>query len=557
VRYRFVWDAPIHISPHDHNAVYVGSQNVHRTTNGGQSWDVISPDLTLNDRERMGPSGGLTGDNIGVEYAGTVFGIAESPVERGLIWAGTNDGLLHVTRDDGATWTNVTENLPGLPEWGGVRSIAPSRYAAATAYVAIDFHQSNGRDPYVYRTRDYGNTWDKIVAGIPTSALSYTKVIAEDPVRQGLLYLGTENAIYVSFNDGDMWQPLQMNLPHAPVSGIVIQEHFNDLVISTYGRGFWILDDLTPLQQLTSEVTASEAHLFEPRAAYRFRAITPPSVPYGDETVGNDPEYGASINYWLKEEAESAPKITIHNGAGDLVRTLDGTNHAGLNRVHWDLEDEPSTQVRLLTPPMFAEHMSVDSEGRNAPGTGRMSVLQAPGKYTVTLTVNGTEYKRSVEVRKDPNSAGSEADIAAQLDLLYAVKEDMEVGAKIVHEIESLRVQLRTLMRLSEDEEVKEAAKALEDKLVDLEMNLVDLRQTGQGQDGVRFEAKLLSKLGYLTRGLAYADFRPTDQEIEVQKILHDRIAEHRRALDGLVTEDVAELNTFLKGKGVDVIGKR
>ena len=557
VRYRFVWDSPIHISPHDHNAVYVGSQHVHRTTNGGQSWDVISPDLTLNDKERMGPSGGLTGDNIGVEYAGVVFGIAESRAEPGLIWAGTNDGLLHLTRDGGASWTNVTDNLPDLPAWGAVRSIAPSRYAAGTAYVAIDFHQSNGRDPYVYRTKDYGASWDKITDGIPTSALSYTKVIVEDPVRQGLLYLGTENAIYVSFDAGDHWQPLQMNLPQAPVSGIVIQEHFNDLVISTYGRGFWILDDLTPLQTLTSEVTESEAHLFEPRAAYRFRPITPPSVPYGDETVGQDPEYGASINYWLKNPAESEPKITIHNGSGDLVRTLDGTKHAGLNRVHWDLRDEPSTQVRLLSPPMYAEHMDVDPEGRDAPGTGQMSVLQAPGNYTVTLVVNGTEQKQSVEVRKDPNSAGSEADIAAQLELLYKVKEDLEAGAKMVHEIEALRVQLRTLMRLSEDEEVKEAAKALEGKLVELEMNLVDLRQTGQGQDGVRFEAKLLPKLGYLPSGLAYADFRPTDQEIEVQKILHDRLTEQRSALDELVAEDVAELNDFLQGKGVAVIGRK
>jgi hypothetical protein len=555
VRYRFVWDAPIHISPHDHNAVYVGSQHVHRTTNGGQSWDVISPDLTLNDRERMGSSGGLTADNIGVEYAGVVFGIAESRIERGLIWAGTNDGLLQLTRDGGATWTNVTDNLPDLPEWGSVRSIAPSRYAAGTAYVAIDFHQVNGRDPYVYRTRDYGESWDKITDGIPSSALSYTKVIAEDPVRQGLLYLGTENAIYVSFDDGENWQPLQTNLPHAPVSGIVIQEHFNDLVISTYGRGFWILDDLTPLQQLTSDVMDSESHLFEPRAAYRFRSITPPSVPYDDPTVGEDPEYGASVNYWLKNPAESAPTITIKNGAGEAVRTLDGTNDAGLNRVHWDLLDEPSTQVRLLTPPMYADHMEVGSEGRDAPGTGPMTVLQAPGIYTVTLAVNGTEQTRSLEVRKDPNTAGSEAEVAEQLELLYAVKEDLELGAEVVHEIEALRVQLSNLMRFSEDEEVEERAKALEEKLVELEMNLVDLRQTGQGQDGVRFEAKLLGKLSYLTRGLANADFRPTDEEVEVQQILHNRLAERKRALDDLVA-DVAGFNDFLQGKGVPVIGQ-
>jgi hypothetical protein len=423
--------------------------------------------------------------------------------------------------------------------------------------VAIDFHQVNGRDPYVYRTRDYGASWEKIIDGIPASALSFTKVIAEDPVRQGLLYLGTENAIYVSFNDGDRWQPLQMNLPHAPVSGIVIQEHFNDLVISTYGRGFWILDDLTPLQKLTSDVMSSEAHLFEPRAAYRFRPITRPSVPYDDPTVGQDPEYGASINYWLESPTESAPTIEIHNGAGDLVRTLEGTMHAGLNRIHWDLRDEPSTEVRLLTPPMYAEHMEVPSEGREAPGAGQMTVLQAPGIYKVSLTVNGTERTQSLEVRKDPNSAGSEAEIADQIELLYAVKADLEVGAKIVHEIEALRFQLRNLVKLSEDEEVKEAAEVLEEKLVELETNLVDLRQTGQGQDAVRFEAKLMSKLGYLTRGLANADFRPTAQEIEVQKILHDRLAEHQSALDGLVAGDVAELNEFLQGKGVAVIGRR
>ncbi|MBT6374227.1 MAG: sialidase, partial [Gemmatimonadales bacterium] len=214
VRYRFVWDAPITISPHDHNTVYVGSQHVHRTRDGGQSWQVISPDLTLNDQSRMGLSGGLTGDNIGVEYAGVVFGIAESPIEQGLIWAGTNDGLLHVTRDGGDSWTDVTGNMPGTPEWGAVRSIAASRYDAATAYVAVDGHQANVRDPHIYRTRDWGASFEKITDGIPRSMLSYTKVIAEDPKRQGLLYVGTENAVYVSFNDGDDWQPLQNNLPH-------------------------------------------------------------------------------------------------------------------------------------------------------------------------------------------------------------------------------------------------------------------------------------------------------------------------------------------------------
>ena len=219
----------------------------------------------------MGSSGGLTPDNIGVEYAGVVYGIAESPRERGLIWAGTNDGLVQLTRDGGKTWTNVTKNLPGLPVWGSVRSIAPSRYDAGTAYLTVDFHQMNNRDPFVYRTTDYGQTWKQIVNGIPKSILSYAKVIYEDPVRRGMLYLGTENAIYVSFDAGDTWQPLQNDLPHAPVSGIVVQEHFNDLVISTYGRGFWIMDDITALRAMTPEVLDADAHLFPLRPAYRFR----------------------------------------------------------------------------------------------------------------------------------------------------------------------------------------------------------------------------------------------------------------------------------------------
>ena len=551
VKYRFVWDAPLQISPFDHNTIYVGSQHVHRTRDGGQSWQVISPDLTLNDRTRMGSSGGLTGDNIGVEYAGVVYAIAESPREKGVIWVGTNDGLVQLTRDDGKTWTNLTANLPGLPVWGSVRSVVPSRYDSGTAYLTVDFHQVNNRDPFVYRTTDFGKTWKSITAGIPRSNLSYAKVIAEDPVRRGLLYLGTENAIYVSFDAGDQWMPLQNDLPQAPVSGIVVQPHFNDLVISTYGRGFYVLDDVGPLQQMTPEVLASSAHLFTPRAAYRFRFITSPSTTYDDPTTGEDPQYGATLNYYLKAPAAQAPVLTILDAEGKTVRRITGTNVAGINRVTWDLRDEPGTEVRLRTSPMYAPYITVPPEGRVAPGTARVALLVAPGMYNVKLTVGGAEQTKQVEVRKDPNSAGTVADIEEQLRSAAAILVDMNAAAAAVARIESVRVQLDALKRTVTDADVIRAATALETKLVDLEMELVDLRLTGNGQDGVRFAAKLISKLGYLAGGLSGGDFKPTDQQGEVQLLLNGQLRGHLTALESLLGSELGSLNVLLRTKNV------
>ena len=557
VKYRFVWDAPLHISPHDHNTIYTGSQHVHRTTDGGQSWQVISPDLTLNDRTRMGSSGGLTGDNIGVEYAGVVYGIAESPREKGLIWVGTNDGQVQLTRDDGATWANLTRNLPMLPAWGSVRSIAPSRYDAATAYLTVDAHQENNRDPWVYKTTDYGKTWRLIVNGLPRNMLSYAKVIHEDPVRRGLLYLGTENSIYVSFNAGESWLPLQANLPHAPVSGIVVQEHFNDLVISTYGRGFWILDDITPLQQLSDEVLTRRSHLFAPRAAYRFRPITAPSTSYDDPTVGTDPEYGASINYFLGAPARTQPVVSILDGAGQVIRTLTGSNAAGLNRVYWDLRGTPSAEIRLFTSPIYAPHIVAGADGRLAPGAARLSILQPPGTYTVRLTVDGFTQTQQLVVRKDPNSAGTEADIAAQTQVVSGLRDELNSAAAAVARIESARVQLEALPRLTTDTTMRRAASDMSRKLIDLEMNLVDLRQTGAGQDGVRFGSKLISKIGYLANGVAGGDFKPTNQHLEVQQILATELRTHLSALNALMATELAALNDQLKSRNLPVIVDR
>ena len=553
VKYRFVWDAPLLISPHDHNTIYTASQHVHRTTDGGQSWEVISPDLTLNDRSRMGSSGGLTPDNIGVEYAGVVYGLAESPKERGLIWAGTNDGLLQLTRDAGKTWTNVTKNIPSLPPWGSFRSIVASRYDAATAYLTVDFHQVNNRDPFVYKTTDYGKTFKAITNGIPKSMLSYARIICEDPVRRGLLYVGTENAIYVSFDDGENWQPLQNNLPHAPVSGITVQEHFNDLVISTYGRGFWILDDLTPLQQLTPQVLAADAHLFPPRPAYRFRSITAPSTPYDDPTIGENPPYGASINYHLKSAPAGPVKVTILDQKGEVVRTLSAPATAGLNRVYWDLQYEPTSEIRMRTSPLIpAPQVRLGPQGWRAPGGGGASIglLAPPGTYTVKLSAGGHDQTQPLTVRKDPNTAGTEADIAAQTEMLVALRRDLNTAIDVLNRIELVRSQLESLGRVVDDGQVRKAADDLNKTFIDLEMTLIDLRITG-GQDGVRYAAKLISRFGYLANGLANADFKPTNQHAEVQKLLAGRVRDTVTRFDALVEKDLAAFNDLLRTRNI------
>jgi photosystem II stability/assembly factor-like uncharacterized protein len=253
-KHRFNWTFPIVVSPHDHNRVYAGSQYVNMTTDGGHSWKTISPDLSTNDKSKQQDSGGLTVDNHQVDYACLVFALAESRLEEGLIWAGTNDGLVQVTRDGGANWTNVTGNIPDLPPWGTVSNVEPSRYDAGTCYITVDFHQVNNRDPYVYKTTDYGQTWESISGGIPKSVFSYAHWVKEDPVRKGMFYLGMENALYVSYDDGGRWLSLQNNLPHAPVHHVEVQENFNDLVVGTYGRGFWVLDDLFPVHRLTGAI---------------------------------------------------------------------------------------------------------------------------------------------------------------------------------------------------------------------------------------------------------------------------------------------------------------
>jgi photosystem II stability/assembly factor-like uncharacterized protein len=555
LRYRFQWTFPLLVSPHDNNTIYVTSQHVHRTRNGGQSWDVISPDLTTNDKSRQGISGGLTPDNIGVEYCCVIYAFDESPAQQGVFYAGSNDGKVHVSRDDGQTWDDVTGNLPDWPADGVVRGIDASKWDPGRAYMAVEAHQVGDFRPYVYRTDDYGQSWDLITEGIEDHILSFTRSIQEDPVRPGMLFLGTENRVYVSFDDGDGWQPLINNMPAAPMYGIVIQEHFNDLVVGTYGRGFWIMDDITPLQQLTDAVRATSAHLFDPRDAYRFNPRTTPAQQTIDMSAGQNPPNAAFLNYWIGDAFVGMPAtIVIEDALGAVVRTLDAPTEAGINRIFWDFMGEQSTAIERRVPPLYADWVDYGPERVRI--QNGMSLRHPPGMYRVTLLVGGEEHRSELMVLKDPASEGSADDIEAQLSLLAEIRNDYDAAADAINRIEWVRRQLYDLVDVLQSQggadDLIDGANTLDESLIAIEEELIQLRTTGTGQDGVRYPAKIVGKLRHLANGVSSADFRPTDQHGEVHIMLRDTLMSAREALDALLESDLADFNQLLRDRGLN-----
>ncbi|MBN1222602.1 MAG: sialidase [Candidatus Aminicenantes bacterium] len=561
LKYRLQWTFPIALSPNDPQRLYAGSQHVHVTEDAGQTWKVISPDLTTNDKSKQQSSGGLTPDNTSVEFYCVLFAIAESPVDRDVIWAGSNDGLVHVTRDGGSHWDNVTEAIPNLPPWGTVSKIEPSRYDAGAAYVTIDLHQVNDRNPYVYKTADYGKSWKLIVTGIPRSVFSYAHCIAEDPVRRGLLYLGTENSLYASFDDGEHWQPLQNNLPHSRVSWIVVQERFKDLVISTYGRGFWICDDITPLQQLDENVLSSEAHLFPPREAYRFR--TRPTLPIymGEEfdppsALGHNPPYGASINYFLGKEQAEEVKFEILDSDGNKIRKLKGSKEEGINRIWWDLKYETIEMPRLRTSPSGHPEIGLNAEGWRrfpmGPESGTMATLVPPGTYTVKLKLGETERTQELTVLKDPNSLGSEEGILAATEIVFDLRNQVKDMTDMINRIESVRKQLADLkLRLADGfETLVVEAEEIESKLLAVESSFFDPHITGSA-DSFYYPPQLYMKLQALAADIAESDFPPTQAHLEVYRIYTEQVAEQKSKFDAILSTDVAGFNGHLKAAGI------
>ncbi len=463
---------------------------------------------------------------------------------------------MQVTRNAGGQWTNVTANLPGLPPLGTVSNIEPSRFDPGTAYLTVDLHQVNNRDPFIYKTTDYGRTWKSIAGDLPKSVHSYAHCVREDPVKKGMLYLGTENALYFSMDDGLHWLPLQAGLPHAPVHWLTIQERFNDLVVATYGRGFFILDDITTLRQLTPQTASETALLFAPRAAYRFRPITDPMMMPDDPTAGKNPPDGAPINFWLKSAPakdadgkvnEDAVTLSISDASGQLVRTMKVAKNAdaGVNRVWWDLRGDPTREFKLRTSPLYAPEFKVGPDGtRKLPTAAPMSVLVPPGTYTVKLKVGGQAAgsPQTLVVKKDPNTSGTEADIEAQTRLMLEIRANMDAAADLINQAEVVRARLSHQQELAENDEAGKAIKAkatdLDKKIVAIESRLFNMTVTGRGQDQLRLPSQIVEKLGHLADVVSLNDFGPTDQALVVHKKLLQELSEIREQIKPLLIVD-------------------
>jgi photosystem II stability/assembly factor-like uncharacterized protein len=446
-RYRFQWTAPVAISPHDPKTVYHGGNVLFRTQDGGQTWTPISGDLTRDDETKQRWSGGpITGDNTGAEYYGTIFAVAESPRERGLIWAGSDDGLVHVTRDGGQVWTNLTGGIPGMPEWGTVAAIEPSPFDAAVAYLVVDAHRMDDARPYLWKTADYGKTWRSLAAGLSRDV--YLHAVREDPKKKGLLYAGTERGVVYSPDDGATWKDLRLNLPTVAVHDLVVKD--DDLVVGTHGRSIFILDDLTALREWSKEVEAKAVHLFTARPALRWRYDSPISSQV--KGPGQNPPVGAVLSYWLKDEPKGDVEIEIRDEKGGLVRKLSSRKvepetppddpdagedetakkalpkKAGLQRAVWDLRYEGATKIRAA---------KVDS---GDPGEGPMVL---PGTYSVRLTADGQSLTTPVEVRLDPRVSVSRADLEDELAFSLTLRDDLTRLAGIVHGLRSVREQVK------------------------------------------------------------------------------------------------------------------
>ena len=553
-KYRCHWTPPLAIDPFDHNTVYYGCQVIFKTANGGQSWSVISPDLSTQDPSRIVSSGGIVGDNLGQFYGEVVFAIAPSEIQRGLIWAGTNDGKVWLTRDGGEHWNDVTKNIGGMPVWGVISSIEPSHFDAGTAYISVDFHLMDNRDPFIYKTTNFGQSWTLISSNLPKHQLSYVRVITEDPNRKGLLFAGTGNGLHYSLDDGSHWTALTDGLPHAPVTWAVVQKQFHDLVISTYGRGFYILDDITPLEQM-AEQQSNNPRLFAPRSAFRFVK-----------------DARAFINYSLPSAAKAQVKIEVLDSGGKLVRELHSQQaHAGLNRIPWDLKHSGPHLIALRTTPPENPHIWEEPRfrGRDSRPISHWGVapeqegpLALPGRYTVRLTVDGQSFSQPLEIVKDPHSTGGDADIEKSAQLQLRIRDDISKVSDIVNAIEWMRKQLevqQAMLRTERKADLLKTAEEFDQKMQSVEYKFLSRALTTSDDKYFIAAYKVYFNLLWLAGEVGGgagdvaggADYGPTDTSVSLLEMLEKEMATAEAEYRKLMQNDFPAFNRALAERGL------
>jgi photosystem II stability/assembly factor-like uncharacterized protein len=562
-KYRFQWTYPIMTSPHDPNVLYITGNVVFKSTNEGKSWDIISPDLTRNDKSKEASSGGpITKDNTGVEYYCTIFAFAESPVKPGVLWAGSDDGLVHVSRDGGATWTNVTPK--DLPEWSRISLIDPSPHDVGTAYVAAKRYELDDFRPFIYKTSDFGKTWKRIVKGIPD--FEFVHAVREDPNQKGMLYAGTERGIWISFDDGENWQSLQLNLPVTPVHDLMVQARDKDLVVATHGRAFWVLDDLTPLYQL-ADAAKNPTYLYRPRLTYRMRGFG--GFGRAGGKAGKNAPNGALVYYYFKNKPKDEVRLQFVDKQGKLVKAFSSRQEqqegepqrdsdeespfgrrggvqrisadSGMNRFVWDLRYTDATTV----------------PGAILWGGTTRGPMIVPGQYTIRLIAAKDTLKQSFEVKLDPRVETTQGDLQEQLDFLLKIRDKLSATDEAINTIRDIKKQIDDVSKraqgLASRSTIRDAVKALNEKLSSVEEELIQVK-IKSSQDPLNYPIKLNNKLAGVASTVGSADTRPTKQQYDVYNELSTKIDAQLARLKELVSTEVPAFNKLVKEQDVPAV---
>jgi len=545
--HRFQWVSPLMLSPHNPDVLYTGAECVFKSADHGHTWTQISGDLTRNDKSKQQPSGGpLTNDITSVEYYDTIFALAESPIKKGTLWAGTDDGLVHVTTDDGQHWSKVT---PKIPEWSTVDLIDPSPHDGNTAYIAVDRHKLDDFKPYIFKTTDLGKTWTAITSGIPDG--SYVHAVREDPKQRGLLYAGTETGVFVSFDDGAHWQSLQLNLPVSPIHDLVVKD--DDLVVATHGRSFWVLDDLTPIRQLNKQLLTTDVILYQPQTALRLHY---PTEFDRRQPVGDNPPAGAIIDYYFKSLPKDEVSLDILDASGKVVRHLSSKEkkegeqppewpdrverpktipaNEGMNRFAWDLRSDDPVQI----PGAFYS------------GEGPKGPLALPGDYQVKLAVGGKSQTAPLHLAIDPRTKGAEPALQKQFTLSMQVNDRISQLHQAVNEIRDLKSQVQTLhKRFGDDQRLKpalDAADQLDHKMSEVEQELIQVNMKGS-EGNLAFPNKLNERFDTFSHAIDAGDAEPTKPQLDVFELLSNQLREQLQKWAQIKNEDVPKVDGLIK----------